>query len=82
MTVHTYTVGKGESARSVSGKFSVSLAALQRENPTPFYEGQVVSVPVGILTLPPGSAPGAAGYFQVPPGAVLDRPNAVNIVFL
>lgn len=81
MSVHTYTVGKGESAQSVSEKFSVSRAALQRENHTPFYEGQQITVPVGILTLPAGSRPGA-GYYQVPGTAIFDRQDAVNIIFL
>lgn len=82
MTVHTYTVGKGESAQSVSEKFSVSRAALQRENHTPFYEGQQITVPVGILTLPPGERPGASRYYQVAEAAVFDRQDAVNIIFL
>ncbi len=80
--MHTYTVGKGESAQSVSEKFAVSSAALQRENHTPFYEGQQITVPVGILTLPPGPHPGAVKYYQVTDASVFERQDAVNILFL
>ena len=80
--MHTYTVGKGESAQSVSEKFSVSSAALQRENHTPFYEGQQITVPVGILTLPPGPHSGACKYYQVTDASVFERQDAVNILFL
>ena len=79
--MHTYTVGKGESAQSVSEKFTVSLAALLRENHTPFYEGQQITVPVGILHLPPGAHPAARTY-QVPDTAIQSRPDAVNVIFL
>ena len=82
MTVHTYTVGKGESAQSVSEKFTVSLAALLRENHTPFYEGQQITVPVGILHLPPPPPPPAARFYQVPDTSIQTRPDAVNIIFL
>lgn len=80
--MHTYIVGKGESVQSVSEKFTVSPAALRRVNHTPFYEGQQIMVPVGILNLSPGTHPGVGGYYQVPRSAVFHRPDAVHIVFL
>lgn len=81
--MHIYTVQKGESAQSVCQKFSVTPAALQRENETPFYEGQQVTVPVGILNLPPSASLGRlTGYYQVSKAAVAERQDAVNIIFL
>ncbi len=81
--MHTYIAQKGESARSVSEKFNVTPAALMRENVTPFYEGQVVTVPVGVLNLPSHSAPvHPAAYYQVPESSVFTRRDRVNIVFL
>lgn len=82
MTVHSYTVRKGESAQSVSEKFQVAPAALLRENETPFYEGQQVTVPVGILHLPPTSAVRLTGPYQVPESRILERQDATNILFL
>lgn len=81
MTVFTYTVQRGESARSVAWKFMVSQAALTRENETPFYEGQKVTVPVCILTLPPSAGQNRADYYQVPPSAIVSRPGTENIIF-
>lgn len=83
MTVHIYTVQRGESARSVCEKFNVSAAALLRENETPFYEGQQVTVPVGVLNLPQGTSAGRlTGSYQVSRAAIIERDDAVNIIFL
>ncbi len=81
--MHTYIVGKGESARSVAEKFRVTTASLTRENATPFYEGQLVSVPVGILSLDAGDVPyRPQSFFQVPESSVQTRRDVLNIVFL
>ena len=79
--MHTYIVQKGESVRSVSRKFSVPEAALLRENQAPFYEGQSVSVPVDILSLPPDAARYAQGYFQVPASSVVTLGETVDVIF-
>ena len=83
MTVHTYIVRKGESARSVADKFEVTVAALTRENATPFYEGQLVTVPVGVLRFDAGNAPkGPGSFFQVPETSIMSRRGVMNIIFL
>lgn len=81
MPMHTYTVKKGESVKSVSAKFALPEAALCRDNPTPFFEGQRLTVPVDILFLPPEAAKNAAEYYQVPESSILRRPDGVNVLF-
>ena len=79
--MYTYTVRKGESVRSVAAKFAVPEPTLARENPTPFYEGQRITVPVDILFLPPEAAEDAPEYYQVPESAIFRRPDGANILF-
>ena len=81
MTVHIYTVQKGESARSVSEKFGVTEAAVLRENHIPFYEGQQVTVPVGIINIPPRPRRMLTAFYQVPDAAIYTRPDVTNIIF-
>lgn len=82
MTVHSYKVQRGESVRSVAAKFSVPEAALSRENETPFYQGQRVSVPVTVLRVPPEPPQVLAERYQVPAAKVLTRPDVSIIVFI
>lgn len=82
MTVHTYRVKKGESARSVSEKFAVPESTIGRVNPGPFYEGRPISVPVDILRIPPGASENAAEYFEVPRSRIVELEDAAYIFFL
>ena len=79
--MHTYTVRRGESARSVAEKFGVPQAALLRENPAPFYEGQQVAVPVSVLNIAPLPPTVLGLYYQIPGTAILSFPDRVNILF-
>ncbi len=79
--MHTYTVRRGESARSVAEKFSVPEAALLRENHAPFYEGQRVTVPVSVLNIAPLPPSVLMRCYQIPGTAILERPDRVNILF-
>ncbi len=79
--MHTYTVLRGESVRSVAEKFGVPQAALLRENPAPFYEGQRVTVPVSVLCTAPAPAELLSRYYQTPLSTIHERSHRVNIVF-
>lgn len=81
MNMHTYTVLRGESVQSVSEKFGVPKAALLRENPAPFYEGQQVTVPVSVLHVAPTPAGLLSRYYQTPLSSIYERSHRVNIVF-
>lgn len=79
--MHTYTVRRGESVRSVAEKFGVPEPALLRENPSPFYEGQQVTVPVSVLNIAPQPPSALRLYYQIPGTAILEFPDRVNILF-
>lgn len=82
MNVHTYTVRRGESARSVGEKFSVPESAVARENPGVFYEGRKISVPVDILRIPLEASQNAAAYYEVPPSRITVLGDAAYILFI
>ena len=81
MDMHTYTVLRGESVQSVSEKFGVSKAALLRENPAPFYEGQRVTVPVSVLCTAPAPVELLSRYYQTPLSSIYISSHRANIVF-
>ncbi len=79
--MHSYTVLRGESVQSVSDKFGVPKAALLRENPAPFYEGQQVTVPVGVLNTDRAPVSLLRLYYQIPESSILELSDRVNIIF-
>ncbi len=79
--MHSYTVQKGESSRSVAEKFGVNESALLRENTAPFYEGQQVVVPVRVMHIASNPPSLLQRCYQIPDASILESSDHMNIIF-